>query len=225
MLDTGSTINMSCNPNINGEIRTVGHSIEMQTNNGSSFHNQQQDMPGYGPAWFNKNGVANIFAMKTMEQKYRIVMDTAIENAFLIKDKKTDELVCKFSADERGLYTIEIPDSMLKKKEHNMMLDTIKENATGFTHKQVERAKRAHALYHNLNAPDYYKFKKIIQFNMIKNCPVTEKDSQLAESIYGRDVATIKRRARRTTPKQVKDDIIDIPRELYVNNKRPDLMY
>ena len=60
------------------------------------------------------------------------LMDTAIENAFLIKDKKTDDLVRKFSADEHRLYTSEIPDSMLKKKEHNMMLDTIKENATGF---------------------------------------------------------------------------------------------
>ena len=98
---------------------------------------------------------------------------------------------------------------MVKKKEHNMMINTIKENATGFNHKQmIERAKRAHALYNNINAPHFYKLKKINQFNIIKNCPMTVQDVELAEHIYGRDVAIIKGRARRTTPKQVKDDII-----------------
>ncbi|KAG7364548.1 reverse transcriptase RNA-dependent DNA polymerase [Nitzschia inconspicua] len=50
--------------------------------------------------------------------------------------------------------------------------------------------------------------------NSIKDCPVTVDDINLAEKIYGPDVATIKGKATRTRPIPVVNDIIEIPKEL-----------
>ncbi|KAG7348409.1 hypothetical protein IV203_017114 [Nitzschia inconspicua] len=50
--------------------------------------------------------------------------------------------------------------------------------------------------------------------NSIKDCPVTVDDVNLAERIYGPDVASIKGKATRSRPKPVVADIIEIPKEL-----------
>ena len=80
---------------------------------------------------------------------------------------------------------------------HNVMqismqyqgITTVAENRQNYSSQQFEQAKEAHKLYHNVGAPTVDKFKLILQSNMIKNCPVTIEDVDIAEDIWGKDIA------------------------------------
>jgi len=50
--------------------------------------------------------------------------------------------------------------------------------------------------------------------NSIKNCPVTTEDIDLAEKIYGPDVASLKGKTVHQSPAPIVNDVIEIPREL-----------
>ena len=59
--------------------------------------------------------------------------------------------------------------------------------------------------------------------NSIKDCPVTVEDVDIAESIYGPDVASLKGKATRTNPTPVIRDYVDIPPELMFRQHQVDL--
>jgi hypothetical protein len=56
--------------------------------------------------------------------------------------------------------------------------------------------------------------KAIIRMNAIKNSPVTTEDVDIAEKIFGPDVATLKGKTTCRAPVPVIEDRIEIPREL-----------
>jgi hypothetical protein len=56
--------------------------------------------------------------------------------------------------------------------------------------------------------------KAIIWMNAIKNNPVTKEDVNIAEKIFGPDVATLKDKMTCHAPIPVIEDHIEIPREL-----------
>jgi hypothetical protein len=72
----------------------------------------------------------------------------------------------------------------------NMLISTLKENKKGYTQRQFEDAKRARKLYHAVGCPTIENFKLIIRQNIIKNCPVTTKDIDITEKIFGPDTST-----------------------------------
>ena len=53
-----------------------------------------------------------------------------------------------------------------------------------------------------------------LQSNQIRNCPVTEKDVDLVEKIFGPDMAALKGKSVRTQLEQRKDETIAVPKEL-----------
>jgi hypothetical protein len=56
--------------------------------------------------------------------------------------------------------------------------------------------------------------KAIIWMNAIKNNPVTTEDVDIAEKIFGPDLATLKGKTTCHAPVPVSEDRIEIPREL-----------
>ena len=83
---------------------------------------------------------------------------------------------------------------------------TVKENRKGFTSRQFVDAKRARNLYHMLGALSVNNFKKILRQNLIKNCPVTIEHINIAEKIFGPDIATQKGKSTRPKSPWVVDD-------------------
>ena len=84
----------------------------------------------------------------------------------------------------------------------------------GYTQHQFDRAKTARKLYVILGMPTVENFKNILHQNIIKNCPVTVEDVNIAERIFGPDVAAIKGRATRPKPPIVHEEQVEIPQEL-----------
>jgi hypothetical protein len=61
----------------------------------------------------------------------------------------------------------------------------VTENRKGHALHQLERAKEARKLCHIVGAPTMDDFKSLLWMNIIKNCPVTAEDVNIAEKMFG----------------------------------------
>ena len=57
-------------------------------------------------------------------------------------------------------------------------------------------------------------FKYLLKGNLINNCPVTHHDVDNMIQIWGKDIAAIKGKTARRTPRKVIEETFDVPREL-----------
>jgi hypothetical protein len=111
----------------------------------------------------------------------------------------------------------------LTKRFANMVVATVRENTMGFTQRQFEKAKQARQLCHIVGCPTTTNFKHILRQNIIKNCPVTPEDVNIAEKIFGGDIGTLKGKSTRRRPTPVTEDLMEIPPELL--DQHQDLTY
>ena len=84
----------------------------------------------------------------------------------------------------------------------------------GYTQRQIRQANRARSLYHIVGAPTVENFKKVLRQNIVTNCPITYKDANTAEAIFGPDVSALKGKTVRDRPLVVREDNIEIPAEI-----------
>ncbi len=96
----------------------------------------------------------------------------------------------------------------------SFLVTMLKENRKNYSEKQFLDAKRARKLYHIVGCPTIENFKAILRQNIIKNCPVTPADVDLAEKIFGPDIGMLKGKTTRRAPPHVKEDVVEVPREL-----------
>ena len=94
------------------------------------------------------------------------------------------------------------------------MMDTVQENRKNHTQRQFEHAKLACKLHHDVGTPAVKNFKSLLKANMIKNCPVTIEDVNIAEKIFRPSMSSLKGKSTRRTPKPVRADVIEIPPKL-----------
>ncbi len=99
-------------------------------------------------------------------------------------------------------------------REKVSFMTTLQENKKFFTKRQFERAKTAGDLLHNLCYCLLKDFKAAITMNHIKYCPITVKDIDNSEKIFGVDIPSMKGKVTRQKPIPVMEDIIEIPQEL-----------
>ena len=100
------------------------------------------------------------------------------------------------------------------KKETSNLIDTVAENQKGYMQHQFEHTKAARKLYHNVGTPTIENFKALLKMNTIQNCPITIQDVMIAEKIFGPNMSRLKGKSTRQKPKPVKEDLIEIPKEL-----------
>ena len=95
-------------------------------------------------------------------------------------------------------------------KQGTQSLSAIKENTTGNTNQQQERAKEAQQLCHIIGAPTAKNFKHLIESNQIQNCPVTLEDI---------DVSHVKGKTMRRNPIATTAMTVTMPKELKEQNE------
>ena len=76
---------------------------------------------------------------------------------------------------------------------------------------------RARVTYRTLGSLTVDNFKKVLQQNLIKNCPVTLEDVEIAEDIFGPDISSLKGQSTRKKPPVVVNDQMEIPPEMIQN--------
>ena len=101
-----------------------------------------------------------------------------------------------------------------RNEPRSFMISTVDENKFFYSQRQYERAKEARKLYHIIGRPSLENFKHILMQKIIKNCPVTPEDVDIAEKIFGKDVATLKGKSKNPRPLPVIYDNVEIPPEI-----------
>ena len=231
-LDSGSTIDGTfMNSDLVTKIRRAKHPIMMATNAGNKKLELEATLPGFGTVVYDPSMLTNLLGLKGLIDKgFRITYDSAVEDAFtLYRDKD----VIKFKRTPEGLYGYKPSDEFLEdvagtkkmlppdstRKQHCYLAATVRENLQGFNQRQIARAKRARQLMHSVGNPTVEQFKHILRQKIIKDCPVTTEDVNLAERIYGPDVGSLKGKSTRQKPLPVRNDLVEIPPEILEPHK------
>ena len=229
ILDNGSTVPATvANPDFVENIRPSKTTLNMTTNAGEKHITLQADLPGLGTAWYDSDQITNVLGFAHLKDKYRITYDSDKEDAFLVH---LPDKILKFERTPEGLYAYKPPQYFIDENRErkgyspepkadedkqlvNNQITTVAENRKGFTHRQFLRAKRARDLYAQMGFPTVQNFKHILRQNLIKNCPVTPEDVDIAERIFGPDAATMKGKSTRKKPPPVRIETVEIPKEI-----------
>lgn len=226
LLDTGSTLKATfMNPDMVVDIQEIESPVSMTTNAGNKMVTHEATIPGSGQTLFDPSQIANIYGFSHMADEHRITYDSSVEDAFVVH---LPEGIIKFERTTDGLYAYrpsanfkkQVKESKEKTRPNvSQLVTTVKENRMGFTERQFDRAKQARRLYHIVGCPSLENFKHILRQNIIKNCPVTSEDVNIAEKIFGGDIGTLKGKTTRRRPTPVRDDLVEIPPELLLQHQ------
>ena len=93
-------------------------------------------------------------------------------------------------------------------------INTVEKNKAVFTKRQIANADKAQELYASLVYPSNADYKWILKSNEIKDFPVSVKDAKVAMKIWGPNIAALKGKTTRSTPKHVMTDLVKISVEI-----------
>ena len=72
LLDSQSTVDVFCNPDMLNNIRVIGETLNAYCNSGVMTTNMVRDLEGYGTVWFHRQGIANILSLYNVTEKFHV---------------------------------------------------------------------------------------------------------------------------------------------------------
>ena len=103
LLDSESSIHLIKNPKLLSNIQRApnGASMVIACNAGTARTCLVGDMKGVGVVWYYKYGIANVLSLGLLSDKFRITMDTEIDNALYVHKSRTFQ---RFERSSSNLY-------------------------------------------------------------------------------------------------------------------------
>ena len=147
-------------------------------------------------------------------------MDTRKEAAFILH--KHNGTTIKFQEHSNGFYYYDTVNNNHSNGNLHLynLLNSVNQNESLFTKRQIEDARLARRLYITVGRPSHAIFIRMIRDNLILNCPISEADANRALQIYGTDIGSLRGKTTRTTPEHVSNDLItDIPKSILDNHR------
>ncbi len=123
----------------------------------------------------------------------------------------TDEGIVEFKPSARGLHYHDVSDP--ESNIELMLMNTVRGNFEGYTPHEVERAREARRIQGMIANPAEREFARMVREQLLTNCPVTVRDVDNANRIFGPDLANLRGKATRTKPKCVRVEYVQIPRD------------
>ena len=198
-------------------IRTSKHPILVHTNGGTMICVLEGDLPGFGPVYFNPNGIANILSLAVVEARgRRITYDSWLGGRFKVHNPDSRKII-DFCQLPSGLYAHDTEAE--KMPDAHTFVETVEENKKVFTARQFIKAKAARELYGMVGVPSAADFITAVRNKMIPNTKVTVDDIKTAEAIFGKDLGAIKGKTTRSRPAPVVTDQMMLPPDLMENHK------
>ncbi len=108
----------------------------------------------------------------------------------------TDEGIVEFKPSARGLHYQDVSDP--ESNIELMLVKTVRENFEGYTRHKVERAREARHIQGMIANPTEREFAGMVCEQLLTNCPVTVRDVDNANQIFGPDVANLRGKMTRT---------------------------
>jgi hypothetical protein len=165
-------------------------------------------LPSEGYYYYPK-GVANILSLALLAKTKRVLMDTAIKNAFYVFNE--DGSYIKFIPSNNGMYCLDI-GSDDNNKPHVMTIQIVKDEQLKFSNIDCTRAEAIRKLQEVLACPSDFDLANAVEHNITGNNPFTRRDVRIAKQIYGPDVAALKGKTVKQQSKMPREDEAnDIP--------------
>jgi hypothetical protein len=206
LLDSQSTIDVFQNMNLLSNIRQADGQMDIHCNAGVTSTNMVGDLGGYGTVWYHPQGIANILSLSHVRDcGYRVTYDS-VSNVFCIH--KHDGSCRVFKQSSRGLYYMDTNDDM---QQSTLLVNTVEEKKSNYSKRDYNQAVLARRLQCIIGRPSLKSYLKIIDNNLIVNCPITRRDIISAEDIFGPDLGTLKGKTVRQTPLPVKLSFANVP--------------
>jgi hypothetical protein len=229
LLDSQSSISLFCNPLLVEDITDAGKKMVITTNAGDLTSTKQATVPGFGRVWYNGAAMTNIIGLGDMVDKHQVTFDSRKEDCFVVHAPQGP---VKFHWNHLNLYSahpqLTRPDNRTTAASAataTIFLETVEHNSSFYTQREFERAKTARRLLHVLGFPTVRDLKTIIISNAIRNCPVTCQDVDIAQQIFGQDIASLKGKTTRKKPTPVQSDKIAVPKELVARQHNVELCF
>ena len=211
-MDSGSTVKTLRNPLLFQNMYTSPRPIKMATNAGESILDRAGETP-IGVAYYNESGIANINSLS-------LVADECVaagDGSYLFMDTRSDDAIyhvkpsgtIRYGRTSNGLYGV-----TLENGRDTSLVQTVMGNIEGHPKRKIKSAMKAMTMRINLLYPSVADFKGIVRANQLRDCPVTVKDIELAEELFGPNLAELKGKNTRRRPPPVVDDIHAVPAAL-----------
>ena len=203
MLNSASSAHVFCNEKMLDRMWDTQEKLTLAMNGGLFQTSKKGNVPGCDEVWVSNKLMTNIFSLALLADKFCITFDSAVENAFHVH---TPFGVVKFTRGPENIYYTkpnefinQSPPESGNKQEpfKGHFPQTVADNAQFYMKQQVLRAKAAQDLLHAVGCPSVADLKNILKMNSIANCPITLDDIDIAEEIYGPDVASLKGKTTR----------------------------
>ena len=93
LLDSQSTVDVFCNPELMESIWLVPEAMKIWCNAGICTTNFIGDLPGYGTVWLNHEAIAIILSLKLVQEKYHIAYDHEQDGGFVVTKQNGENLI------------------------------------------------------------------------------------------------------------------------------------
>ena len=143
--------------------------------------------------WFSDEAITNILSLIDGIVLYQVTYDSN-DMEFIVHRNEHGKPNMLFMMHSSGLQYWDPYN-----KDFNF-INTVEDNKTVFTKRQIVNADKARELYASLAYPSNADYKWILKSNQIKDCPVTIKDAEVTTKIWGPNIAALKGKTTRTTP-------------------------
>ena len=201
-LDSCSTYNSICDPELLDNIRDADVPMRGHCNAGVKVISKVGDFGGV-ESWLDETGIANILSIPVLKKLgYHITYDSH-DNYYQVSK---DGVSFRFNEGDDGLPYINAGEEGL------IFVQTVRQQYEGFTKKQVEKAILARKATGLLGYPTERDMEALVS-NNLDNVPFTVTDIRNAKTIFGPDLAGVRGKTVRESPKHVVTDVVAIPRD------------
>jgi len=121
----------------------------------------------------------------------------------------TNQGIVEFKPSARGLHYHDVTDA--SSNIELMLVNTVRENFKGYSCHEVEKAKEAQCIQCMIVSPTEREFTGMVCKQLLTNCPVTVRDVDNANQIFGPDLANLRGKMTRTKPECVRVEYVQIP--------------
>lgn len=221
--DTCSTNDFMVNPAYLTGVYTVGDSLHTHTNAGTCV-TKKQGFLGSTPFWLDRNGIANVVSLRSLESKHRVTYNsTPDEGAFVVHTPEGKVYFCR--CPDTGFPYIDLDDASqgatLLLQSNQQGIPTIRANYEGFTSREISKVRDVRDLQARLGQLSATKLQGLLRakdkvsHSILHNCSVTSTDFDNANTLFGPSIDRLKGTMVRVKPIRIEPNYVNIPAELW----------
>jgi len=208
LADSCSSVDIFSSRHLLRGIHKVDTPLSLHCNAGTIKISEQGYLGDYPePVWFHPDGIANILSLHNLTKHYKITMDSEADNNMTLH--KTDGTSLCFKPSHNGLYHIDSQD-VTNQESMWMLLTTVKEQARGYTRRQLREAEEARRMQNIMMHPSDQQLKDSA-IKHLRNCPVTTESVRLAHDIFGPNLGSLKGKTVYRPSRHVRAGVDPVP--------------